>query len=74
MHRIAAAFVITAAVLALNGGMLREAFAEQPAARLVAAPLDGVQPIQLKSTKVLSLLVILEALRQNPVSLDQPKG
>ncbi len=74
MHRIAAAFVITAAVLALNGGMLREAFAEQPAGRLGVPPLGVVQPIQFKSAKVLSLLLVLEALRQNPVSLEQPKG
>lgn len=74
MHRIATALLITAAVLALNGGMLREAFAEQAAARLPAPRLDTVQPIAVRSAKVLSLLLILEALRQNPVSLDQPKG
>lgn len=74
MHRIATAMLIAAAVLALNGGMLRQAFAEQATAGLPAPRLDIVQPITVRSAKVLSLLLILEALRQNPLSLNQPKG
>ena len=74
MHRIATALLITAAVLALNGGMLRGAFAEEMAARSPPPRLDVAQPVAARSAKVLSLLLILESLRQAPVSLDQPKG
>ena len=66
MHRIAAAILIAAAVLAMNGGMLREAFAEEY--RPVVS-----QPVQAKSAKLLSLLVVLESLRQEQVRLDGRK-
>jgi hypothetical protein len=36
--------------------------------------LDILQPVAVKCAKVLSLLLILEALRQAPVSLDPAKG
>jgi len=71
MHRIAAAILIAAAVLAMNGGMLREAFAEEFRPAIVRAELP--QPVQTKSAKLLSLLVVLESLRQEQVRLDGRK-
>jgi hypothetical protein len=73
MHRIAASLLIVAAVLALNGGMLREAFAGEPAWRLPPPKTDVLQTVAVRSGKVLSLLLILEALRQAPISLDPQK-
>jgi hypothetical protein len=67
MHRIAAAILIAAAVLAMNSGVLREAFAEE------YRPAVAAQPIQTKSAKLLSLLVVLESLRQEQVRLDGRK-
>ncbi|MEO6012299.1 MAG: hypothetical protein ABIQ30_01755 [Devosia sp.] len=73
MHRIASAILIAAAVLALNGGMLRDAFAREMAVQPAAAAVEIVQPVQAKSAKLLSLLVVLESLRQAPVALDGHK-
>jgi hypothetical protein len=73
MHRIAASLLIVAAVLALNGGMLREAFAGEPALRLPPPKTDLLQTPAAQSGKILSLLLILEALRQEPASLDRQK-
>ena len=73
MHRIAAAMLIAATVLAFNGAMLRDAFATQLA---VKAPTTGAEVRQLTAVgnaKVLSLLMILETLRQAPVPLDGQK-
>ena len=70
MHRIASAILIAAAVLALNGGMFRDAFAREMAVQPPMASVDVVQPVQSKSSKLLSLLVVLESLRQEPVALD----
>lgn len=72
MHRIAAAILIAVAVLAMNGGMLREAFAEEfrPA---VAARAEVAQPVEARSSRLLSLLVVLESLRQEQVRLDGRK-
>ncbi len=64
MHRIAAAMLIAAAVLALNGGMLREAFARD----VVAAPAAATS-----SSRTLALLMTLEALRQAPSALVPQK-
>ena len=72
MHRIAAALLITAAVLALNGATLRQGFAGEPTAR-PAPVVDGRPVVPVQNAKVLSLLLILEALRQAPVSLDPQK-
>jgi hypothetical protein len=72
MHRIAAAILIAGAVLAMNGGMLREAFAEE--FRPAGAPRAAVaQPVETRSAKLLSLLVVLESLRQEQVRLDGQK-
>ena len=73
MHRIASAILIAAAVLALNGGMFRDAFAREMAVQPSVAVVEIAQPIQGKSAKLLSLLVVLESLRQAPVALDGQK-
>ena len=49
MHRIATAILIAAAVLALNGGMLRDAFAREAALQLPASGREIAQPIAGKS-------------------------
>jgi hypothetical protein len=36
-------------------------------------PVEILQPVTTKSAKLLSLLLVLEALRQEPVSLDRAK-
>ena len=73
MHRIAAAMLIAATVLAFNGSMLRDAFAGEPAVKAPAANTEITQPATIRNAKVLSLLMILEALRQTPVLLDPQK-
>jgi hypothetical protein len=73
MHRIATAMLIAAAVLALNAGMLRDAFARDTATQLPVTRLDILQPVQVKSAKVLALLLVLESLRQAPFALDGQK-
>ncbi|MDO8360923.1 MAG: hypothetical protein Q7T08_12925 [Devosia sp.] len=65
--------MITIAVLALNAGTLREAFAGEAMARLPVASVASLTIAPVRSTKVLSLLLILEALRQAPISLDPQK-
>ncbi|RYE11051.1 MAG: hypothetical protein EOP22_02475 [Hyphomicrobiales bacterium] len=73
MHRIATAILITGAVLALNGGMLRDAFAREAILMLPAPRLESLDPAGSKSAKVLSLLLVLESLRQSQLSLDDRK-
>jgi hypothetical protein len=68
MSRIASALLIAAAVLALNAGMLRDAFAGAP-----VAPATRAETVPTRGAKVLSLLVILESLRQAPLPLDGQK-
>ncbi len=71
MHRIASAILITAAVLALNGGMLRDAFAAEYRPAVVRS--EATQPVAIKGARILSLLVVLESLRQAPAALDGSK-
>ena len=73
MHRIAAAMLIVATVLAFNGSMLREALANEPTINPPAPRGEFVQQVPVRNAKVLSLLVILETLRQAPISLDPQK-
>lgn len=47
--------------------------AEEAGLRMPPPGLEIFQPIAVRSAKVLSLLLILEALRQAPVSLDRAK-
>jgi hypothetical protein len=72
MHRIAA-MLIAATVLAFNGSMLRDAIAAEPAVKPPASSAEGTQPAVARNAKVLSLLMILETLRQTPVALDAQK-
>lgn len=73
MHRIAASLLIVCAVPALNTGMIRQAFAEQPMARPAVPAVDIVQPLAVRSGRVMTLLLVLEALRQLPVSSSVQK-
>ena len=73
MHRIAAAMLITATVLVLNGSMLRDALAAEPALKTPAPCAEISQPATIRNAKVLSLLMILETLRQAPAVLDPQK-
>ena len=73
MHRIAAAMLIAATVLAFNGSMLREALAAELAVKTPAPATEITQPAVTRNAKVLSLLMILETLRQSPVALDAQK-
>jgi hypothetical protein len=73
MNRIASALLIAAAVLALNGGMLREAFADswRPAPMAQQVRVEPAQPA--RNSRLLSLLLVLESLRQAELSVDGPK-
>jgi len=77
MDRLATAIMIALAALVMNGGMLRDVFAEESGMR-IAAP-QATQKSQmpaasgLRSERVLSLLLTLEALRAAPALLDTQK-
>lgn len=73
MHRIAAAMLIAATVLAFNGSMLRDAFAAELAMKAPTTAAEVREPTIVRNAKVLSLLMILETLRQVPVPLDGQK-
>lgn len=73
MHRIAAAMLIAITALAFNGSLLREALAGECAAKAPAPSVEVTQPAIVRNAKVLSLLMILETLRQSPVALDTQK-
>ena len=73
MHRIAAAMLIAFTALAFNGSMLRDAFAAEPAAKMSSPSAEVARPTMVRNAKVLSLLMILETLRQSPVTLGGPK-
>ena len=68
MHRIATAFLIAGAVLALNGGMLREVFARDTSLHVPAT----IQLEPAASSRLMSLLLVLRH-RQNIVNLMQGK-
>lgn len=78
MDRLATAIMIALAALVMNGGMLRDVMAEEAGMR-IAAPSSSTQksqmpaPTGLRSERVLSLLLTLEALRAAPALLDTPK-
>ena len=73
MHRIAAAMLIAITALAFNGSLLRDVAAAETAARPPAPAVGASQPAIARNAKVLSLLMILETLRQSPVALDTQK-
>jgi hypothetical protein len=77
MDRILTGMIIAVAALALSGGLLRDVMAEETAAappvvaQIVKSPVPAVNGI--RSERVLSLLVTLEALRAAPVLMTSPK-
>ena len=73
MHRIAAAMLIAITALAFNGSLLRDVAAAETVARVPAPAVETIQPAIARNAKVLSLLRILETLRQSPVALDTQK-
>lgn len=79
MDRLAAAILIVIAALVMTGGMGRSALAGEAALRL---PVESVQvpaspppgaASTLRSGRVLSLLLTLEALSASPTLLDRSK-
>jgi hypothetical protein len=73
MSRIAAALLIVIAMIALNGGLLRPAFAES-AARGPVASVEVIQPVVVRRGRgVVSLLLALEALRQSQIQVAPQK-
>jgi hypothetical protein len=77
MDRLAAAIMIALAALVMNGGLASKVMAEEAGMRLPssAAQLKSQTPVVsgLRSERVLSLLLTLEALRAAPGALDSPK-
>lgn len=69
MNRIAAALMIFGAGVALNGGMLADALGRETA----PGPAASAAPVALPATPLLSLLIVLEGLRQARPGLDSPK-
>lgn len=78
MDRLATAIMIALAALVMNGGLVRDVMAEEAGMR-IPAPSAVVQKSQmpaatgLRSERVLSLLLTLEALRAAPALLDTSK-
>ncbi|MBK8084357.1 MAG: hypothetical protein IPK28_11430 [Devosia sp.] len=77
MDRIAAALMIAIAALIINGGLVRDVLAEDlgriPMGSSVAVS-DIPVASGLRSERVLSLLIALEALRAAPEALNRSKG
>ena len=65
--------LIAITALAFNGSLLREVAAAETAARAPTPTVEAGQPAVARNAKVLSLLMILETLRQSPVALDAQK-
>ena len=76
MDRIAAALMIAIAALVMNGGLIKDVFAEElGGAPVGAAPPSSSSPVVSgpRSERVLSLLIALEALRVAPEVLARSK-
>lgn len=77
MDRLATAIMIALAALVMNGGMLRDVMAEEAGMRIPGpkAAQGSQMPAAsgLRSERVLSLLLTLEALRAAPALLDTQK-
>ena len=77
MDRLATAIMIALAALVMNGGMLRDVFADEAGMRIPAPLSIGKSQMPaasgLRSERVLSLLLTLEALRAAPALLDTQK-
>jgi hypothetical protein len=78
MDRLATAIMIALAALVMNGGLVRDVMAEEAGMR-IPAPSLAIERSQmpaatgLRSERVLSLLLTLEALRAAPALLDTSK-
>ncbi len=76
MDRLAAGIMIAIAALVMNGGLVRDARAGEagPGAK-AQTTITSQTPVAygLRSERVLSLLLTLEALRAAPVLLDRSK-
>ena len=68
MGRLAAGMVIALAILAMNGNLVRDVLAEDSQRLIASAQLSSTTPVAsgLRSERVLSLLLTLEALRAAP--------
>lgn len=80
MDRLAAGIMIAIAALVMNGGLVRDALAEDisvgaKAQAATAAIVTSPTPVAygLRSERLLSLLLTLEALRAAPALLDRSK-
>lgn len=77
MDRLAAAIMIALAALVMNGGLASKVMAEEAGMRLPSSATELKSQIPatsgLRSERVLSLLLTLEALRAAPGALDTPK-
>jgi hypothetical protein len=73
MTRIAAALLIVLTGLALEGGLGRPAFADSLTVKRPPG-VEITQPLAIRSGRILTLLLTLEALRQVPLPLNQQKG
>ncbi|MEQ1771624.1 MAG: hypothetical protein ABL879_17490 [Devosia sp.] len=76
MTRITAALLIVAAVLAFNGGWTGQALADDQGIRIrVDAKADTCPAPEPRASRVMSLMLCLEALRQVPApTAMQPKA
>lgn len=74
MTRIAAALLIVLTTLGVEGGTFRPAFAESLPPAPPRVTIDAVQPVAVRSGRVLALLIVLEAVRrtQSPGGLPRP--
>ena len=68
MGRLAAGMVIALAILAMNGNLVRDVLAEDSQRLIASSRLSSTTPVAsgLRSERVLSLLLTLEALRAAP--------
>lgn len=79
MDRIATAIMIAGAALVMSGGLVRQATAEdsmRPPRLEAYATVKSPTPVTigLRSDRVMSLLLLLEALRAAPATITSPKG
>ena len=76
MDRIAAAMMLAIAALVMNGGLIKDVLADDfGRAPVSIAPLSSSTAVAsgLRSERVLSLLIALEALRAAPEVLNRSK-
>ena len=77
MDRLATAIMIALAALVMQGGLMRDVMAEESGLRIPAPTVTPKSQMPaatgLRSERVLSLILTLEALRTAPALLDTPK-